>query len=48
VPDWQADDFDSIYVVKLTQTDAGTTVTFDQRREGLDGQPAVCPGQGSQ
>jgi hypothetical protein len=43
VPDWQADDFDSIYVVKLTQTGAGTTVTFDQRHEGLDGQPTVCP-----
>jgi len=43
VPDWQADDFDSIYVVKLTQTEAGTTVTFDQRHEGLDGQPTVCP-----
>ena len=48
VPDWPADDFDSIYVVKLTQTEAGTAVTFDQRHEGLDRQPAVCPGQGSQ
>ena len=43
VPDWQADDFDSIYFVKLAQTEAGTSVTFDQRREELDGQPTVCP-----
>jgi hypothetical protein len=48
VPDWHADDFDSIYVVKLTQTQAGTAVTFDRRHEGLDGQPVVCPAQGSQ
>jgi hypothetical protein len=44
VPDWQGGDFDSIYVVKLTQTGAGTTVAFDQRREGLDGEPTACPG----
>ena len=43
VPDWQADDFDSIYVVKLAQTEAGTSVTFDHRRDELDGQPTVCP-----
>lgn len=45
VPDWQGDDFDSIYVVKLTQTDARTAVMFDQRHEGLDGEPTACPGQ---
>src|SRR5215472_16819119 len=48
VPDWRGDDFDSIYVVKLTQTGAGTAVTFDRRREGLDGQPTVCPGRAPQ
>jgi hypothetical protein len=45
VPDWNGDDFDSIYVVYLTQTGAGTTVSFEQRQEGLDGQPTACPGQ---
>jgi len=45
VPDWQDGDFDSIYVVRLTQTGAGTTATFDHRREDLDGQPTTCPGQ---
>ena len=45
VPDWQDEDFDSIYVVKLTQTSAGTEVAFEQRREGLDGEPTACPGQ---
>ena len=44
VPDWPGDDFDSIYVVRLTQTDAGTAVTFEQRREGLDGEPKTRPG----
>ena len=45
VPNWQGDDFDSIYVVRLTQTDAGTAVAFEKRREGLDGEPTTCPGQ---
>jgi hypothetical protein len=45
VPDWRDEDFDSIYVVKLTQTDAGTAVSFDLLHEGLDGQPTACPGQ---
>jgi hypothetical protein len=44
IPDWQGRDFDSIYIVRLTQTGAGTAATFEQRREGLDGQPTVCPG----
>jgi hypothetical protein len=45
VPDWQDEDFDSIYVVKLTQTDGGIAVLFELRHEGLDGKPAACPGQ---
>jgi hypothetical protein len=45
VPDWQDEDFDSIYVVRLTQTGAGTAVAFEQRHEGLDGEPTACPGQ---
>jgi hypothetical protein len=45
VPDWRGGDYDSIYVVRLTQTGAGTTATFDHRREDLDGQPTTCPGQ---
>jgi hypothetical protein len=45
VPDWRSDDFDSIYVVKLMQRGMGTVVTFERLQEGLDGQPAVCPGQ---
>jgi len=44
VPDWQGGDFDSIYVVRFTQTGAGTAVTFDQGHEGLDGEPTACPG----
>ncbi len=45
VPDWPDQDFDSIYVVRLTQTSAGTAVAFEQRHEGLDGQSTACPGQ---
>ena len=44
VPAWRGDDFDSLYVIRITQTGNGTTAAFEQRREGLDGQPAACPG----
>ena len=45
VPDWQESDFDSMYVVKLTWAGENAAVTFEQRREGLDGQSIACPGQ---
>jgi hypothetical protein len=44
VPDWPYEDFDSMYVVSLTQTGAARAVAFDRRHEGLDGQPTACPG----
>jgi hypothetical protein len=44
VPDWQGGDFDSMYVVRFTQTSAGPAVAFDKGHEGLDGEPTVCPG----
>ena len=39
VKDWDRRDFDSMYVVTISETKA----TFDQKHEGLDGQPAGCP-----
>jgi hypothetical protein len=45
VPDWPDEDFDNIYVVRLTRTGTGTAVSFDLLHEGLDGQPTACPGQ---
>jgi hypothetical protein len=45
VPDWKGSDFDSIYIVRITTTDTGTSATFEQGHEGLDGQPTACPGQ---
>jgi hypothetical protein len=39
VQDWDRKDFDSMYVVTISETKA----TFDQKREGLDGQPDRCP-----
>ena len=43
VPEWDKDDFDSIYVVTITGTGDATKVTFSHGREGLDGQPDACP-----
>jgi hypothetical protein len=45
VPDWEEDDFDSIYIIKLIQTAERSEVTFEHRYEGLNGQPTTCPGQ---
>lgn len=45
IPDWKGnDDFDSMYVVRITRGPQGTTVAFDRTQEGLDGQPTTCPG----
>ena len=45
VPDWKGnDDFDSIYVVRITRAAAGAGASFERRQEGLDGQPTTCPG----
>jgi hypothetical protein len=41
VPDWNADDFDSLYVITLPDSGGGN---FRVDRQGLDGQPATCPG----
>jgi len=44
VRDWKGnDDFDSMYVVRITRSAEQATVAFEQRHEGLDGQPTTCP-----
>ena len=45
IRDWRGnDDYDTMYVVKITRAAEGTTATFETRQEGLDGQPTACPG----
>jgi hypothetical protein len=44
VPDWQGDDFDGIYVIRIARMGETATASFERRREGLDGQSTVCPG----
>jgi hypothetical protein len=43
VEDWDSKDFDSIYVVAITQLRNGTRATFAHKHEGLDGQSNTCP-----
>jgi hypothetical protein len=43
VPRWDGNDFDSIYVVTITNAGANTKATFVVKHEGLDGQPNACP-----
>jgi hypothetical protein len=43
VPAWAPDDFDSIYVVKLTRVDGHLTASFTRDREGLNNQSPKCP-----
>jgi len=43
VPDWQSNDFDSIYVVRLDWQNGTPRASFRHDREGLDGRAADCP-----
>jgi len=43
VPKWQGDDFDSIYVVRISGAGATEKATFERKSEGLDGQAVTCP-----
>lgn len=43
VPKWQGDDFDGIYVVRLTRKDGSTTASFQTAQQGLNGLPETCP-----
>jgi hypothetical protein len=46
VPQWDAKDFDSIYVVHLTtQADGSRKATFTLSHQTLNGLPKQCPGQ---
>jgi hypothetical protein len=44
VPDWPSDDFDSIYVVRITRSGGQATAVFEHRHEGLDGGSDICFG----
>jgi hypothetical protein len=43
VPAWSSDDFDSVYVVRLTQANGLTTAQFTHDYEGLNGLSTACP-----
>ena len=45
IPDWHWADFDSIYVLRVTRDGVAEKAVFELRHEGLDGQPATCPGE---
>lgn len=42
VPDWSDTDFDSIYVVRVTEHDKSRHATFIHENEGLNGLPDNC------
>jgi hypothetical protein len=43
VPPWPSDDFDSLYVVRLTNSGGAITAQFEHDFEGLTSLPATCP-----
>lgn len=43
VPRWSSADFDSIYVLKITQRGGKTTATLSVDHENLDGRAETCP-----
>ncbi|MGP3713546.1 hypothetical protein ACS5UA_22370 [Brucella sp. RRSP16] len=44
VPKWRGDDFNSIYVLHIQRSEGHSSARFERLNEGLDGQPAGCPG----
>ncbi len=42
-PKWNGDDYDGMYVVRVTRDGDKSAATFERVTEGLDGQPAACP-----
>jgi hypothetical protein len=43
VPGWPGNDFDSIFVIRLTHGKGGTSATFTHDTEGLDNLSTDCP-----
>ena len=43
VPAWPSDDYDSLYVVRLTNTGGSITATFQHDYEGLNNLSTTCP-----
>lgn len=43
VPKWPGEDFDSMYVLRVTRDGAKTTTRFEQLKQGLNNQSASCP-----
>ena len=43
VPAWPANDFDTIFLIKITRSGTGTSVAFSIDHEGLDNLSDVCP-----
>ncbi|HVE10997.1 MAG TPA: histidine phosphatase family protein [Paraburkholderia sp.] len=43
VPRWQSPDYDSIYVVRITQRANGPVVSFAAEHEGLNDRATACP-----
>ena len=43
VPAWTYGDYDSLYIVRLTNSGGVTTAQFDREYQGLNGLPMSCP-----
>jgi hypothetical protein len=43
VPAWPSTDYDSLYIVRLTNSDGTISAQFEHGFEGLNGQPTACP-----
>jgi hypothetical protein len=43
VPAWPSDDYDSLYIVRITSTNGVVTAQFEHQFEGLNNLPTTCP-----
>jgi len=41
---WVSGDYDTLYIVRLTNSNGSITATLDLDSEGLNGMPTNCPG----
>jgi hypothetical protein len=45
IPNWAGEDFDGVYVIRISRAAGSTHTTFERKVEHLDSLPKQCPGE---
>ena len=43
IPEWPGDDFDSIYVLRISREQGAKNIHFEHKQQGLNHVSALCP-----